>query len=413
MALKTNEQKTELKLNAPTNRPFSEPPPYPGTRPVYSHVSQPNLTQFTPNEEELMTLGVPALVKKLIEVQNKLSAQTAEMKSLKAAYQRLQEDNQELRDLCCFLDDDRQKGRKLAREWQRFGRYTASVMRQEVANYQTKLRHLENRQQELVKDNSELKEICLYLDEERSEIQRTPCPSCGATPTPPPIDPLPIQQPIRDEGDGSSSSTNADEPSLPRHQINSLSNMIHQRVVRTSSQDRLLDDRQHRSILAEQLLQYTRQLELRISQLEEERGSLLQRNTNTLSSRPRPPNPPPYNALHHQRAVELGIRVDDPNGMRIENENENHMGISRPETITNALRVLQVRECVEPASMGPPAPVSGRVSRPRGVVTPNAELDEEVDRIGNADDLLGDGERALVHAMCNVVWRKLEEAPSL
>jgi hypothetical protein len=45
---------------------------------------------------------------------------------------RLKQDNQELRDLCCFLDDDRQKGRKLAREWQKFGRYTAKVMRQEV-----------------------------------------------------------------------------------------------------------------------------------------------------------------------------------------------------------------------------------------------------------------------------------------
>ncbi|KAF0296039.1 Coiled-coil domain-containing protein 85C [Amphibalanus amphitrite] len=63
----------------------------------------------------------------------------------------------QLRDLCCFLDDDRQKGRKLAREWQRFGRYTASVMRQEVSAYQTKLRQLDAKQQELVKDNLELK----------------------------------------------------------------------------------------------------------------------------------------------------------------------------------------------------------------------------------------------------------------
>lgn len=55
---------------------------------------------------------------------------------MKEANQRLSDDNQELRDLCCFLDDDRQKGRKLAREWQRFGRYTASVMRQEVSAYQ-------------------------------------------------------------------------------------------------------------------------------------------------------------------------------------------------------------------------------------------------------------------------------------
>lgn len=59
-----------------------------------------------------------------------------ELRTLKDANQRLSDDNQELRDLCCFLDDDRQKGRKLAREWQRFGRYTASVMRQEVSAYQ-------------------------------------------------------------------------------------------------------------------------------------------------------------------------------------------------------------------------------------------------------------------------------------
>ena len=76
------------------------------------------------------------------------------MKELNA---RLSEDNQELRDLCCFLDDDRQKGRKLAREWQRFGRYTASVMRQEVSNYQSKLKELAGKQEDLIRDNLELK----------------------------------------------------------------------------------------------------------------------------------------------------------------------------------------------------------------------------------------------------------------
>ena len=44
----------------------------------------------------------------------------------------LSRDNAELRDLCCFLDDDRQRGRRLAREWQKFGRHTARVMKQEV-----------------------------------------------------------------------------------------------------------------------------------------------------------------------------------------------------------------------------------------------------------------------------------------
>jgi CCDC85 family len=92
----------------------------------------------------------------------------AELRALKEANARLMDDNQELRDLCCFLDDDRQKGRKLAREWNRFGKYTASVMRSEVQAYQNKLRQLDEKQQELIRDNLELKELCLYLDEERT-----------------------------------------------------------------------------------------------------------------------------------------------------------------------------------------------------------------------------------------------------
>ena len=46
----------------------------------------------------------------------------------------LSKDNKELRDLCCFLDDDRQKSKRLAREWQKFGKHTAKVMRQEVSH---------------------------------------------------------------------------------------------------------------------------------------------------------------------------------------------------------------------------------------------------------------------------------------
>ncbi|XP_033230448.1 coiled-coil domain-containing protein 85C [Belonocnema kinseyi] len=147
----------------------------------------------------------------------------AELRALKEANQRLSDDNQELRDLCCFLDDDRQKGRKLAREWQRFGRYTASVMRQEVSAYQNKLRQLDNKQQELIKDNLELKELCLYLDEERGGGQR-------------------------DDGDGSSSSTNAEESAPPRQR--------------------------HTSMFNDQTMQYVRSLEQRVKQLEEDKSIL-------------------------------------------------------------------------------------------------------------------------------------------
>ena len=83
-------------------------------------------------------------------------------------------------------------------------------------------------------------------------------------------------------------------------------------------------------MLAEQLLQYTRQLELRISQMEEERDGFrlpLQQQPQQLhhqqqqqqqqqqqhgsGGRPRPPRPPPYSAVHHQRALELGIRAEE------------------------------------------------------------------------------------------------------
>ncbi len=79
----------------------------------------------------------------LREENRRLSEENAQLSSahalLRAETMRLSEsaesmrrDNAELRDLCCFLDDDRQRGRRLAREWQKFGRHTAEVMKQEV-----------------------------------------------------------------------------------------------------------------------------------------------------------------------------------------------------------------------------------------------------------------------------------------
>lgn len=84
--------------------------------------------------------------------------------------QKLQEDNRELRDLCCFLDDDRQKGKRVSREWQRLGRYSASIMRKEVTLYLQKLKELELRQEEVIRENLELKELCLLLDEEKGVV---------------------------------------------------------------------------------------------------------------------------------------------------------------------------------------------------------------------------------------------------
>ncbi|KAG9350545.1 hypothetical protein JZ751_026911, partial [Albula glossodonta] len=101
------------------------------------------------------------------EVNRSLQLHLNEIRGLKDVNQKLQEDNQELRDLCCFLDDDRQKGKRVSREWQRLGRYSASIMRKEVTLYLQRLKELEHRQEEVLKENLELKELCLMLDEER------------------------------------------------------------------------------------------------------------------------------------------------------------------------------------------------------------------------------------------------------
>lgn len=104
------------------------------------------------------------------DVNRRLQQHLLEIRGLKDVNQRLQDDNQELRELCCFLDDDRQKGRKLAREWQRFGRHAAGAVWHEVARSQQKLRELEARQEALLRENLELKELVLLLDEERAAL---------------------------------------------------------------------------------------------------------------------------------------------------------------------------------------------------------------------------------------------------
>ncbi|XP_032266838.1 coiled-coil domain-containing protein 85A isoform X4 [Halichoerus grypus] len=150
------------------------------------------------------------------EVNRRLQLHLGEIRGLKDINQKLQEDNQELRDLCCFLDDDRQKGKRVSREWQRLGRYTAGVMHKEVALYLQKLKELEVKQEEVVKENMELKELCVLLDEEKGagcagsrcsiDSQASLCQLAAST--------APY---VRDVGDGSSTSSTGSTDSPDHH----------------------------------------------------------------------------------------------------------------------------------------------------------------------------------------------------
>ncbi|GFT84889.1 coiled-coil domain-containing protein 85C-B [Nephila pilipes] len=288
------------------------------------------------NMKLMMSHG--ALVK---DINQRMQVHLQEIRNLNEMNQRFQDDNQELRDLCCFLDDDRQKGRKLAREWQRFGRYTASVMRQEVASYQNKLQELENKQQELIRDNLELKKLCLCLDEERN---RGTCAQCG--------EPLSGR---RDDGDGSSSSTNNEELGLlsPIHSSFSPYRM-----------GQNLDDsnQRHRSVINAQVLQYIKSLERKIQELEEGKFRDMKNKMN-----------------HSFYSKNSWTDANSRDHLKL---NDN-ITLSKPEAVVHAMKVLEVHEQMEKSL--------------------ESDLESEE---------LAEGEKALVREMCNVAWRKLEDGPS-
>ncbi|XP_037550980.1 coiled-coil domain-containing protein 85C-A [Nematolebias whitei] len=198
------------------------------------------------------------------DVNRSLQVHLREIRSLKEVNQQLQEDNQELRELCCFLDDDRQKGRKVSREWQRFGRSTAAVLGRDLALYQQKLTELEAGQEALRAENSELKELVLMLDEERS--------GAGSRSS---IDSQSSLQP-RDGGDGSSTSSAGSGGSpdhLPHHHL--LFKEGHGPLRRSTE-----DVSAHRDVSDS----YIRQLEDKVRILEEETQQRMFQNPAQTSS---------------------------------------------------------------------------------------------------------------------------------
>ncbi|XP_045918848.1 coiled-coil domain-containing protein 85C-A isoform X2 [Micropterus dolomieu] len=313
------------------------------------------------SDEELLTLGKEELIRRLRrlesrnmdlmlehgnmmkDVNRRLQIHLHEIRSLKEVNQKLQDDNLELRELCCFLDDDRQKGKTVSREWQRFGRYTASVLWKDVELYQQKLKELEASQDALRTENTELKEIVLMLDEERSGAgSRSSIDSQSS------LSNLNGSVPVRDVGDGSSTSSTGSIGSPDHH------NHIHKAPEgKTASQGRSMDDLSpfHRGAgLSDVSTSYIRQLENKMRMLEDENKQLLA-----------------------QVAARTPSSELSPTGLYFPPE-------QKPEAVVHAMKVLEVHEKLDRQS--------------------SHEYDED----------LSEKEKAIVREMCNVVWRKLGDA---
>ena len=146
-----------------------------------SYVKSPGFSAATPTpfeEEFLCQLPVEDLVARIriLEAKNRklvldngqmmknLNQHISSLQTLKYQNFRLTSDNNELRDLTVYLDDERNRTRGLARQWQDFGNHMSKVMKYEVSNYAKKLHQLEDKQFELVRENFELRQLCVLMD---------------------------------------------------------------------------------------------------------------------------------------------------------------------------------------------------------------------------------------------------------
>ncbi|XP_030627776.1 coiled-coil domain-containing protein 85C-B isoform X1 [Chanos chanos] len=331
------------------------------------------------------------------DVNRRLQVHLHEIRNLKEVNQKLQDDNQELRELCCFLDDDRQKGKKLSREWQRFGRYTASAMWKEVGIYQQKLRELEANQESVMRENTELKEIILMLDDERNgagsrssiDSQSSLSNLNGGTGA------------VRDVGDGSSTSS-AGSAGSPDHHHSHIHKTVETKMGSTMrrSMDDLSAPHHHRSIpngLNDSSSNYIRQLETKVRILEDDNNKLLSQPCSrySLSKIPMKCNPGDLRALrkgmtlYHSESQLSSLPqrqealLNGP-GRLPTSESSPSTGflstVQKPETVVHAMKVLEVHEKLDKQ--------------------PPEDYEED----------LSEKEKAIVREMCNVVWRKLGDA---
>ncbi|XP_072618380.1 coiled-coil domain-containing protein 85C isoform X3 [Vulpes vulpes] len=337
------------------------------------------------------------------DVNRRLQQHLLEIRGLKDVNQRLQDDNQELRELCCFLDDDRQKGRKLAREWQRFGRHAAGAVWHEVARSQQKLRELEARQEALLRENLELKELVLMLDEERAALAGAGAGAGGGggggaggggAGSRSSIDSqASLSGPLaggaagagaRDVGDGSSTSS-AGSGGSPDHHHHVPPALLPpgphkapdgKAVATRRSLDDLSAPPHHRSIpngLHDPSSTYIRQLETKAGSGE---FRTLRKGFSPYHSESQLASLPPS----YQESLQNGPACAVP-----ELSSPPSAGYSagqKPEAVVHAMKVLEVHE----------------------------NLDRQLQ--DSCEEDLSEKEKAIVREMCNVVWRKLGDAAS-
>ena len=113
------------------------------------------------------------------EFNTRMKVHLEEVRLLKEVNQRLQTELDDMRDLCCYLDDDRVKCRKLAKDWQNFGRYISSILHTKESCYQEEVNSLSLQKESIIAENINLKRLCHELENCSSTSREYVCIRCS------------------------------------------------------------------------------------------------------------------------------------------------------------------------------------------------------------------------------------------
>lgn len=405
----------------------------PGTYLSYNNNNNNNPQTPTPCDEEsfLNSLSREDLVAriKIIESKNRklikdngqmmkdLNQHLNQLTSMKHHNFQLMTENNELRDLCCYLDDERSRARSLAKEWQSFGTHMSRVMRHEVSSYAKKLQVLEEKQFELVRENFELKQLCIMLD--NSLTSR-------------------VDSGVGDGSSGSMASSSNDGGDAASSLINQngvVSNGI--RDGRNPITAAVHPPNSSRFMLNPQTMDYIRSLEQRVKHLEWEKKQPVQSmngvmtaemnsNTNTIDS-----TYTASNRMNHFPHNSIGTQEQYLSNSQYPAYTQCHVSqqvrqqylpphrplmspscLSPPPEVTEAMRSLRVRDhtvdqrpyLTTTSSTASCPPVTSS-SRSKMNKTPDSALDAEDQEVKSAFE----NQRQMVRSFVNVAWKKIED----
>uniref|UniRef100_H2XQU3 Uncharacterized protein n=1 Tax=Ciona intestinalis TaxID=7719 RepID=H2XQU3_CIOIN len=347
--------------------------------------------RFAENENKKLLVERSRAMK---DVNRKLQVHLLEVRGVREVNQKLMlekdallKEKEELAGICCFLDDDREKAKKVAREWQMFGRYATGVLQKELATCHQKIKDLELKQTTLVQENKTLKEICLMLDQENAG-NRSSVDSQSSFPPPPNLLHTPE---TRDSGDGSSNGSTASNYS-PDHHSRSLTKATSTHDFTFSNLSTNLTTPPMHSMPSD-INRHRNHTRMRAGMLQSRSRLSLRHNICWFLLKRQKALSLFHTLLHYTNKTFKKVLMRYNNSACITQPHLSSSDASlppkptpsqKPEAIVHAMKVLQLHDQLDKDTEDTEYPLSP---------------------VNNT--ILDDKEKAMVREMCNVVWRKL------